>query len=111
MLFRSGLPDLIFIIDQQKELIAIKEANKLGIPVVCLADTNADPDNIDYIIPGNDDAIRSIKLITSRLADAVLEGKQLRENKATSVKKIEKISAEDAGVKAEDLKDEAPVEA
>jgi len=93
-----GLPDLIFIVDQAKEEIAIKEANKLGIPVICLADTNANPDGINHIIPGNDDAIRSIKLITSKLADAVLEGKQLRENKANEAKKIEKISAEDAGV-------------
>lgn len=93
-----GLPDLIFIVDQTKEEIAIKEANKLGIPVICLADTNSDPDGIDHIIPGNDDAIRSIKLITSKLADAVLEGKQLRENKANEAKKVEKISAEDAGV-------------
>jgi len=95
-----GLPDLIFIIDQKKELIAIQEANKLHIPVICLADTNADPDGIDYIIPGNDDAIRSIKLIASKLADAVLEGKQLRENNASAAKsgKIEEIKAEDAGV-------------
>lgn len=96
-----GLPDLIYIIDQTKEEIAIKEANKLGIPVVCLADTNADPDGINCIIPGNDDAIRSIQLITSKLADAVLEGKQLRENKANEAKKIEKISASDAGVEVE----------
>ena len=96
-----GLPDLIFSVDQAKEEIAIKEANKLGIPVICLADTNANPDGIDYIIPGNDDAIRSIKLITSKLADAVLEGKQLRENKANEAKKIEKISAADAGVAEE----------
>ena len=95
------LPDLIFLVDQKKEDIAIKEANKLGIPVICLADTNANPDGIDYIIPGNDDAIRSIKLITSKLADAVLEGKQLRENKANEAKKIEKISAADAGVAEE----------
>ena len=90
-----GLPDIIFVIDQEKEEIAIKEANKLGIPVICLADTNANPDGINYIIPGNDDAIRSVQLITSKLADAVLEGKQLRENKA---KGSEKISAADAGV-------------
>ena len=96
-----GLPDLIFIVDQAKEEIAIKEANKLGIPVICLADTNANPDGINHIIPGNDDAIRSIKIITSKLADAVLEGKQLRENKANEAKKIEKISAEDAGVSTE----------
>lgn len=96
-----GLPDLIFIVDQKKEDIAIKEANKLGIPVICLADTNADPDGINYIIPGNDDAIRSIKLITSKLADAVLEGKQLRENNANQKAKIEEIKAEDAGVTEE----------
>src|SRR5574344_2050835 len=101
-----GLPELIFVVDQQKELIAIKEANKLNIPVVCLADTNADPDDINYIIPGNDDAIRSIKLVASRLADAMLEGKQLRENKANEAKKIEQIKAEDAGVSTEDAKAE-----
>lgn len=96
-----GLPDLLVVIDQQKELIAIKEANKLDIPVICLADTNADPDGISYIVPGNDDAIRSIKLIVSRLADAVLEGKQLKENKANKTSKIEEIKAEDAGVVSE----------
>ena len=101
-----GLPELIFVVDQAKEEIAIKEANKLGIPVICLADTNANPDGINYIIPGNDDAIRSIKLITSKLADAVLEGKQLRENKANEAKKVEKISAEDANA-AEEAKTEA----
>ena len=94
-----GLPDLIFIVDQKKEDIAIKEANKLNIPVICLADTNADPEGIDYIIPGNDDAIRSIKLITSKLADAILEGKQLREANANA-KKLEEIKPEDAGVEA-----------
>lgn len=99
-----GLPDLIFIVDQKKEDIAIKEANKLNIPVICLADTNADPEGINYIIPGNDDAIRSIKLITSKLADAVLEGKQLREANANA-KKLEGIKPEDAGVeiKAEEV--------
>lgn len=95
-----GLPDVIFIVDQAKEEIAIKEANKLNIPVICLADTNANPEGIDYIIPGNDDAIRSVKLIVSRLADAVLEGKQLKENNAVSTAKIEKIEATDAGVEA-----------
>ncbi len=92
-----GLPDIIFVVDQAKEDIAIAEANKLNIPVICLADTNANPDGINYIIPGNDDAIRSIKLITSKLADAVLEGKQLRENNAVKGK-AESITAADAGV-------------
>ena len=99
-----GLPDLIFVVDQKKEAIAIAEANKLNIPVICLADTNANPEGIDYIIPGNDDAIRSVKLIASKLADAVLEGKQLKEAKANSGK-IESIKAEDAGV-AEEAKSE-----
>ena len=93
-----GLPDIIFVIDQAKEDIAIKEANKLGITVICLADTNANPDGINYIIPGNDDAIRAIKLITSKLADAVLEGKQLKENNANSKCKVEAVTAADAGV-------------
>lgn len=111
-----GLPELIFIVDQQKEIIAIQEANKLNIPVICLADTNANPDNIDYLIPGNDDAIRSIKLITSKLADAILEGKQLKENKANATVKIEKIDAKAAGVEeavaAESVKtEEVAVEA
>ena len=99
-----GLPDIIFVVDQAKEDIAIAEANKLNIPVICLADTNANPEGIDYIIPGNDDAIRSVKLIASKLADAVLEGKQLKEAKANSGK-IESIKAEDAGV-AEEVKSE-----
>ncbi len=93
-----GMPDLLIVIDQNKEAIAIAEANKLEIPVICLADTNADPDGIDYIIPGNDDAIRAVKLICSRLADAVLEGRQLRENKANQMNKVQSIKAEDAGV-------------
>ena len=71
-----GLPELIFVVDQAKEDIAIKEANKLGIPVICLADTNANPDGISHIIPGNDDAIRAVKLIVSKMADAVIEAKQ-----------------------------------
>ena len=70
------LPDAIFIVDPRKEKIAVLEAKKLGIPVVAIVDTNCDPDDADYIIPGNDDAIRAIKLISSTLADAVIEGKQ-----------------------------------
>jgi len=101
---------MLFVVDQQEELIAIKEANKLGIPVVCLADTNANPDGINYIIPGNDDAIRSVKLVASKIADAVIEGKQLRENKATNAKKIEKIDATDAGVKNVEATTEEPAQ-
>jgi small subunit ribosomal protein S2 len=71
----SGLPGAVVVVDTKKERIAVREARRLGIPVVALVDTNCDPDEIDYPIPGNDDAIRSIKLITSLLADAVLEGR------------------------------------
>ncbi len=70
------LPDVVFIVDPRKETIAIREANRLGIPVVAIVDTNCDPDEIDYVIPGNDDAIRAVRLLTSRIADAVLEGRQ-----------------------------------
>ncbi len=105
-----GMPDLLVVIDQKKEAIAIAEANKLNIPVICLADTNADPDGIDYIIPGNDDAIRSIKLVCAKLADAVLEGKQLRENKANQMSKIQAVKAEDAGVTEEEVKAETKEE-
>ncbi len=70
------LPSAIFIVDPRKEKNAVAEAKKLGIPVVAIVDTNCDPDDADYVIPGNDDAIRAIKLISSVMADAVLEGKQ-----------------------------------
>jgi small subunit ribosomal protein S2 len=72
----ESLPDCIFLVDPRKERIAVAEANKLGISIVAVVDTNCDPDKIDYVIPGNDDAIRAIRLFTSRVADAVLEGKQ-----------------------------------
>lgn len=71
-----GLPNAVYVVDPRKERIAVAEARKLGIPVIAIVDTNCDPDEIDYVIPGNDDAIRAVRLITSKLADAVLEGKQ-----------------------------------
>ncbi len=71
------LPGAIYVVDPKKEYIAVKEAKKLGIPTVGIVDTNCDPDDIDFIIPGNDDAIRAIKLITMKIADAILEGKAL----------------------------------
>ena len=70
------LPGALFVIDPRKERIAVAEARKLGIPIVAIVDTNCDPDEIDYVIPGNDDAIRAVKLLTAKMADAVLEGKQ-----------------------------------
>ncbi|HZJ77023.1 MAG TPA: 30S ribosomal protein S2 [Oscillospiraceae bacterium] len=72
----TKMPDVIFIVDPRKERIAIQEARILGIPVISIVDTNCDPDEVDYIIPGNDDAIRAVKLLTATMADAVLEGKQ-----------------------------------
>ena len=70
------LPDAMFVVDPRKEHIAVMEARALGIPVVAIVDTNCDPDEVDYAIPGNDDAIRAVKLIASKMADAVLEGRQ-----------------------------------
>ncbi|WP_237058858.1 30S ribosomal protein S2 [Microbulbifer sediminum] len=70
----GGLPDALFVIDVEHERIAIQEANKLGIPVIAVVDTNSDPEGVDYVIPGNDDAIRAIKLYTTAVADAVLAG-------------------------------------
>ena len=72
----KGIPSAIFIVDPKKEKNAIDEARKLGIPIVAIVDTNCDPDEVDYVIPGNDDAIRAIKLIAATLADAIIEGKQ-----------------------------------
>ncbi|WP_079529871.1 30S ribosomal protein S2 [Halobacillus hunanensis] len=72
----TSIPDAMFVIDPRKERIAIAEAHKLNIPVIGIVDTNCDPDEIDYVIPANDDAIRAVKLLTSKMADAVLEAKQ-----------------------------------
>lgn len=78
----GGLPAAIFVVDPRKENIAVKEANKLKIPVVALCDTNCDPDGIDYVIPGNDDALKSIRLFTSAAAEAIMEGRQLSTGRA-----------------------------
>ena len=72
----GGLPDMIFVVDPKKESICVQEAHTLGIPLVGIADTNSDPEELDYIIPGNDDAIRAVKLIVSKMADAVVEANQ-----------------------------------
>jgi small subunit ribosomal protein S2 len=72
-----GLPDVLFVIDSNKEEIAVKEARRLGIPVVAVVDTNCDPDEVDWVIPGNDDALRAIRLFTTKIADAVAEGRSL----------------------------------
>ena len=70
------LPDAIFIVDPKKERICVQEAHTLGIPLIGIADTNCDPEELDYVIPGNDDAIRAVKLIVSKMADAVIEANQ-----------------------------------
>ncbi len=88
------LPDVIFIIDTNKEEIAVKEANKLAIPVVAIVDTNCSPEGVDYIIPGNDDALRAVRLFASRIADAIVEGQQLAQQK----------EAEEAATAAEQAK-------
>src|SRR6266567_2011139 len=73
----NRLPDAVFVIDVRKEEIAVAEANKLGIPVIAVVDTNCSPEGVDYVIPGNDDALRAVRLFASRIADAVLEGQQM----------------------------------
>ena len=72
----NKLPTAMFVVDPRKEKIAVAEAHKLGIPVIAIVDTNCDPDEIDYVIPGNDDAIRAVKLISSTMANAIIEGHQ-----------------------------------
>ncbi len=90
-----GLPDLLFVIDSNKESIAVKEARKLGIPVVAVVDTNCDPDEVDYVIPGNDDALRAIRLFTTKIADAVVEGRSLATEQEFAAEKI--VSDDESG--------------
>ncbi len=99
-----GLPDVLFVVDSSTEEIAVKEARKLGIPVVAVVDTNCDPDVVDYVIPGNDDALRAIRLFTSRIADAVLEGKDAALQKQLEA---EKIAAEKAAEELEAAREAA----
>ncbi len=88
-----SLPGAVFIVDPKKERIAVAEARKLSIPIVAIVDTNCDPDEVDYVIPGNDDAIRAIKLITSKIAEAVIEGRETYSK--TIVEEAEKLKAEE----------------
>ncbi len=94
------LPDALFIVDSNNEAIAVKEARKLGIPVVAVVDTNCDPTVVDYVIPGNDDALRAIRLFTSKISDSVVEGVQMVNDKRAS----------EAGVSADEQLEAAPVE-
>ena len=97
----NDLPAAIFVVDTKKEANAVKEAKKLGIPVIAIVDTNCDPDDADYIIPGNDDAIRAIKLISSGLAGAVVEGRQGAESADVEADAAETAEAEKTAAEAE----------
>ena len=90
------LPGALFIVDPRKEKIAVAEARKLNIPIVAIVDTNCDPDDVDYVIPGNDDAIRAVKLIASTMANAILEGRQGDQDAAEETAKAEEETAEEA---------------
>ena len=92
----NGLPDILFVVDVDHERIAINEANKLGIPVVGIVDTNSDPDGVDYVIPGNDDSIRAIKLYAASVADTVLEGKAQSAVVTSKDEFVEEVAAEAA---------------
>jgi len=91
----NGLPDLLFIVDIMRENTAVHEANLKGIPIVAMVDTNCNPSNIDYVIPANDDAIRAIKLMVGKVADAVLEGKAMRKEEDFDKDELEPISEDD----------------
>ncbi|MGH9446315.1 MAG: 30S ribosomal protein S2, partial [Terriglobia bacterium] len=103
-----GLPDALFVVDSNSEHIAVKEAQKLGIPVVAIVDTNCDPDPVDYVIPGNDDALRSIRLFTSHIADAVIEGRGMAEERRLEQ---EKLAAERAAAELEAERERAAFDA
>jgi small subunit ribosomal protein S2 len=109
----ESLPDAIFIVDPKKEKIAVHEANKLGIPIIAIVDTNCDPDPIDFVIPGNDDAIRAIKLFTSRIADAVIDAKQMYQEQLLSQEKedvdLEEEAQEHKQTPSQEQKDPTPL--
>tara|TARA_B100000674_G_scaffold494894_2_gene520669 strand:- start:207 stop:1088 length:882 start_codon:yes stop_codon:yes gene_type:complete len=98
----SGLPDVLFVVDVDHERIAVTEANKLGIPVIGIVDTNSDPDGVDYVIPGNDDAIRAIKLYVTAVADAVLAGKAAAGEVVSADEFVEVTEAEAAPAPAQE---------
>ena len=108
----SGLPDVLFVVDVDHERIAVTEANKLGIPVIGIVDTNSDPDGVDYVIPGNDDAIRAIKLYVTAVADAVLAGKAAAGEVVSADEFVEVTEAEAAPAAAPEAAETAePAEA
>ena len=95
------IPDAIFIVDPKKERICVQEAHTLGIPLIGICDTNCDPEELDYVIPGNDDAIRAVRLLASKMADAILEGRQGQQ---------EEVETTAASEEAEEVSEEAAEE-
>ena len=106
----NGLPDIVFITDCRQESIAVDEANKLNIPIVAIVDSNSDPDLVDYVIPGNDDAIRACKLLTSRIADAVIAGQQGRSEDEPSPDQHEETSDVDSDEESEESEEDTDAE-
>lgn len=104
------LPDILWVVDPRKEYIAVREARKMGIPIVAIVDTNCNPEDIDYVIPGNDDAIRAVKLLTSKIADAVIEGQHLYMEKVGLEMAAQEEAKEEAGTpeEAPEKVEEAP---
>jgi len=110
----NGLPELVFIVDVMRENTAVHEANLKGIPIIAMVDTNCDPTNIDYVIPANDDAIRAIKLMVAKIADAAIEGKSMRKDEDLEKEELEAISEDETRTRTrgriqleEDFDDEA----
>src|SRR5699024_4783987 len=110
--YMISMPQALFVVVHRKERIAIAEARKLNIPIVVIVDTNCDPDEIDYVIPANDDAIRAVRLLTSKMADAILEGKQGEETEvAEEAEAVEEVvSEEETTVEAEEVAVETETE-
>jgi small subunit ribosomal protein S2 len=109
----NRLPAAMFVVDPRKERIAILEARKLGIPVVAIVDTNCDPDEVDYVIPGNDDAIRAVKLISAKIADAVIEGRQgeqLADEDNVKEAQAEQEIEQEVEQEEDNIQEEAPAE-
>ena len=110
------LPDVVFIIDVRKEEIAVAEANRLGIPIVAVVDTNCSPEGIDYVIPGNDDALRAVRLFASRIADSILDGQQIATEGGVAISaaeegEVEGAVASETAADAEPVSESAPEEA
>lgn len=102
----KGMPAALFVVDPRKEKIAVKEAKTLGIPVVGIVDTNCDPDELDFVIPGNDDAIRSIRLIAGKMADAIIEGRQGESfDESEPTQDVEEADAEEADEEIEEVEE------